>query len=849
MIRSCAFWVAFRFFLNLPIQNLDAFWENKIRMLPLKPARLLTSAWTRLYLLLFFMICFFNSEIQAQIELSASELNVAQLQDRASELAVKSAGQTIFSLPDETGVFHDYEAVEDNFLSDELQKRRPDFRSFQLRSIESGLITGRLSVSMHGINAIIHTPSGPISIHRKAPTLFKTYIVYNGLGKLDEVGNIQSESISCTMASKPYEKVGQTNEKSNHKKVESNLGSFLRTFRLALVTTGEFTEKNGGSIMAETIVFETVDMLNGLYRKELGIEFDLVGLHLYKNKDYDPFEPKGDEINIQAAEAVHMNFDLDSYDIGHTFHKITANSTGHLAAGGRAELNSVCDDSNTTILDYDLQYGPKKAAGFSGQSYNQGFIWLSHVAHEFGHMFGARHTYNGKGKNCKLSTHSLFDAVEIGSGTTIMSYSGSCSHDNNLYDDGDYFHLWSLCQIKHFLLEDCKCGIKKNTKNSPPRAVLKDCTTRNFIPVNTPFILRGEAYSPANNELLHCWEQIDEDGLLLRPTYGLIGENAAKNDKAPLFRSYRPGFSNFRYFPDLELILENNYLSSFEPLPQVERELNFGYTVRDYKSSTGKSAWTYYLVQVSNQGSGDNDYFSILFPNGQESFQSGTSISIEWNTAGTSNSPILCSNVNIYLSVDGGYSFPYYLGAFKNNGKASVDLPLSVPDTKSARIKLSCNQNPCLEFFDVSDENFGIVNICEASQSVLASNDILNTIEFSNLLSDLGLAFNYGVELNEKDIATDANSPRAKIIRVEDFLNQKGCQTSSESNRYEKFQFKVSKTGSYNFYYPDVPPNKVNFWMSVFKSEDFDINSGCPHDVILSLSDNFSKNIFFRTGC
>lgn len=87
-----------------------------------------------------------------------------------------------------------------------------------------------------------------------------------------------------------------------------------------------------------------------------------------------------------------LNFNASGFDIGHVFHQ--HEDGDGWGSGGIARLRSVCNnftDSNGQL---------SKASGWSGSYYNVGNDWVNLVAHEFGHQFGANHTFNGSGGSC-----------------------------------------------------------------------------------------------------------------------------------------------------------------------------------------------------------------------------------------------------------------------------------------------------------------------------------------------------------------------------------------------------------------------------------------------------------------
>ena len=94
----------------------------------------------------------------------------------------------------------------------------------------------------------------------------------------------------------------------------------------------------------------------------------------------------------------------------------------------------------------------------------------------------------------------------------------------------------------------------------------------------------------------------------------------------------------------------------------------------------------------------------MLEPRRRDLWRPGDQQVVEWEVAGTKRAPIRCRRVDLWLSSNGGRSFPVLLLAgTPNDGLERVTVP-SV-STGKARIKVSCSSNI---FFAISAGNFRI---------------------------------------------------------------------------------------------------------------------------------------------
>ena len=223
------------------------------------------------------------------------------------------------------------------------------------------------------------------------------------------------------------------------------VGTQLRSYRLAIACTGEYARAATGSnnptvAQALSAIVTSINRVDGVYEKELSISLNLVANNnaiVFVNPDTDPFAANNDGSALldESQTVITANIGAANYDIGHTF------STG---AGGIAQLGTVC--------------GGSKARGVTGLANPVGDPYdIDYVAHEMGHQFDARHTFNGTTGSCSDGNRNASTAVEPGSGITIMSYAGICDAVNNLGANSlPYFHAISMDEINTFVTADRK---------------------------------------------------------------------------------------------------------------------------------------------------------------------------------------------------------------------------------------------------------------------------------------------------------------------------------------------------------------------------------------------------------
>lgn len=608
-------------------------------------------------------------------------------------------------------------------------------------------------------------------------------------------------------------------------------GNQLRKFRMAIATTGEFTQAfagNQNNALAEAL--SMLNLINLIYESEVSISFNVISKTtdktlIFTDPNTDPFtvDPSfASAANSQTGfNTMNTNGTLaySLYDIGHTFHIMTGGG-----AQGQAG-NQPCNSSFKARAWSQWNITMPKA------------ITANLIVHEMGHQFTAGHTYNAVGGTSGSPTFctsgwSSTAAVEPGAGTTIMSYGNNCTVPANQTNTGNnglsYFNAKSLDQITANLAGPGNCYNVENTANQAPVANAGVDIT---IPKNTPFKLNGTASDPNDTNLSYTWEQADNASANDKGAFGSTIAGAggyvasSSTASAPLFRSEQSTSSTERTFPKLIYVLNNQNLppvNDAEVLPGVARNMKFRFTVRDNNALSGGVDSDEIVVAVDNSGPLVVTYPSVT----GITIAASTGTIITWNVNGTN---ALKSTVNILLSVDGGSSYPYQLAMnTPNDGSESVTIP-NVPGTTTARVKIVAVINPNAEFFDVSDKDFTISSACNAYQSFINPTTAVTTSvgsAASNLSMTAPSAASNSFTVKNIDYSTATSN---NIVAYSDATKS---TPTLVTNNYPSvtYSFRVTKTGNYVF-------SKTGAFLIVT------IHSGSPYST-----GNFVASNAYNTG-
>jgi hypothetical protein len=331
-----------------------------------------------------------------------------------------TAAQAVsMTLPAPDGTYVRVSVENSPIFSPELQAAYAGIRTYRAAGRDDRTASGRFDVGPAGFHAMLISEAGTVLVEPARDGDPSHYISY---WKRD----VEGKPFACSLpGASEAEHLETLPLRMTHPS-----GDQLRSYRLAISATGEYTAHFGSVAAAVAQIATTVNRVAAVYEREVAISFVLVATNVYPDAATDPFTAQN--LGLMLGEnqtALDVNVGSANYDIGHVF--------GALDLGGVAFLGVVCTPG-------------AKARGVSSLRDPSGYAFdVDLVPHEIGHQFDAGHTFHGISGVCQANRNPA-TAYEPGSGSTIMSYAGSCDPETVQYVADDYFHTASFDQITRF---------------------------------------------------------------------------------------------------------------------------------------------------------------------------------------------------------------------------------------------------------------------------------------------------------------------------------------------------------------------------------------------------------------
>ena len=599
------------------------------------------------------------------------DLDVTNLKGQLKNAPSRNArnSSVSISLPNADGVLENFRIYENPTMDSALAAKYPDIKSYIGIGIDNPTATAYFSMSPLGFKSMVLSADKSAVFIEPVSTDLKTYSVYKKADKKQSLTPFE-----CKVIDKIEPSISGATLRPNAD------DATLRTFRLAMSVTGEYTVYFGGTkAQALAAINNSMTRVNGVFEKDFAVRMVLIANNdavIYTSASTDPYSVastgSGGAWNAELQSTLTSVIGEANYDVGHLF--------GASGGGGNAGcIGCVCTNG-------------QKGSGYtspgdgipSGDNFD-----IDYVAHELGHQFGANHTFSHSNEGTGVN-------MEPGSGSTIMGYAGITSQDVQPHSDA-YFHAASIQQVTNNI-KTKTCQTNTATGNSVPTA---NAGLDYTIPKSTPFMLTGSGTDANGDALTYIWEQFDNAS---SAQTGASSAASATKATGPIFRSYTPSTSPVRYFPQMSSVLTGATTTAgteitVEALPSVARTINFRFTTRDNRAGGSANNSDDMIVTV-NTTAGP---FSVSSPNTAVSYAGGSSQTVTWVVGGTTANGVNCANVDVLISTNGGTTWSTLLAATPNDGTQAVTMPNTAGTTNRIMVKGSNHI-----FFDVSNTNFTI---------------------------------------------------------------------------------------------------------------------------------------------
>ncbi|WP_312075995.1 reprolysin-like metallopeptidase [Chryseobacterium sp.] len=594
----------------------------------------------------------------------------AVLSKAPKKLRTGEKSEIIISFPNSEGKMENFKVRENSNFAPELAAKYPDIKSYVGEGLEDSNSTIYFSVSPLGLSSMeIYGDKSAVFIEPYTKDL-STYAVYKKTDKKDNLNTFE-----CTVLDVAQKGISNSNNLVLRPNADD---AKLRTFRLAMSTTGEYTTYFGGTkANALAAINNTMTRVNGVFEKDFSARMVLIANNdavIYTNSSTDPYSPAAQmsNWNSQLQSTLTSVIGEANYDVGHLF--------GASGGGGNAGcIGCVCVNGS-------------KGSGYtspadgipSGDNFD-----IDYVAHELGHQFGGNHTFS-------MSNEGTGANMEPGSGSTIMGYAGITSQDIQPHSNS-FFHAISIQQITDNIKAKT-CPTSTNTGNSIPTA---NAGADYTIPKGTPFMLTGSGTDANGDSLTYIWEQMNNAS---SSQTGASSAASATKATGPTFRSWTPQTTPVRYFPRMASVLTGATTTAgseitVEALSNVARTYNFRFTVRDNRAGGSGNNSDDAVITVN----GTAGPFTVSSQNSATSYTGGTSQTVTWNVAGTTANGVNAANVDILWSTDSGNTWSTLLAGTPNDGSQAVTIPNT--STTTGRIMVKGSNHI---FFDVNNANITV---------------------------------------------------------------------------------------------------------------------------------------------
>ena len=219
----------------------------------------------------------------------------------------------VITLPMPDGTFQRFAFVDSPVMAPELAAKYPEIRTYLGQGLDDPHATVRFDWSPSGFHGFVRSPSGTAIIDpyvRGQTELYASYYRHD-ISPEAAAWTCYTDDLSSPLADMPIGVLGSS-------------GSDLRVYRVAVATTGEYTQFHGGTVAQGLAAVTTaINRITGIFEQEFCIRLQLVAnnnLIIYTDASTDPYTGN-DNSTMLDQNQTNLDNVIGSltYDIGHVF--------------------------------------------------------------------------------------------------------------------------------------------------------------------------------------------------------------------------------------------------------------------------------------------------------------------------------------------------------------------------------------------------------------------------------------------------------------------------------------------------------------------------------------------------
>jgi hypothetical protein len=278
---------------------------------------------------------------------STNQLNQDELAQQLSQAPMEFTDeaankQVILTLPKPGGGLARFRVEESPVMEPSLALQYPEIKTYSGQGIDDPAATTRFDWTPEGLHAIVLSEEGASFVEPLSPLDTTTYISY-----FNHDISTDKLSLSCMLSDEEIADAEQRGIALNQGEAAPSFvtGTMLRTYRLAVAATGEFTQQYGGGNVNTALsrITTLVNQVNAIYRKEATIAFQLIGNEtsiIFTDAATDGYT-NDSPFAMLSENQTKLNAVIGSgnYDIGHVFGGIPVGA-GSVAFSGIASALS-----------------------------------------------------------------------------------------------------------------------------------------------------------------------------------------------------------------------------------------------------------------------------------------------------------------------------------------------------------------------------------------------------------------------------------------------------------------------------------------------------------------------------